>query len=326
MAKKKVPNINDEIIETPESLIVLSKNQNRKYKTSWWTNYVNTWKKKSVGERVTLLIMFVVFLIYGFSLLYPLIWAFYNSFKPTTEWDTNQFSLPVQWTVENYKRVFAETENSGTNIFIALINSIWMSFASTILGLFASCLTSYVVAKYRFKCSALIYTIAIFIQIIPLVGGIAGMYELLWGKLQIADKPFLIWPIWFGGFGFSFLMLYSAFKSVPWSYAESAFIDGAGHFTTFIRIMLPSIKPILASLFIVNFIGAWNDYMTAYLYMPSFAPLSLAVYFLKADTTQIGGYPVYLAVIIISIIPIIALFISFQKLIMENTSIGGLKG
>ena len=79
------------------------------------------------------------------------------------------------------------------------------------------------------------------------------------------------------------------------------------------------------SLFIVNFIGAWNDYMTAYLYMPSFAPLSLAVYFLKEDAVQIG-YPVYLAVIIISIIPIITLFISFQKLIMENTSIGGLKG
>lgn len=325
MAKKKVPSINDEIVETPESLIVLSKNQSRKYKTSWWTNYVNMWKKKSIGERVTLLIMFIIFLIYGFSLLYPLIWAFINSFKSTPEYMEDSFSLPLKWTTENYEAVFTTLKTNGTNIFTSLINSIWMSFVSTILGLFASCLTSYVVAKYRFKSSTLIYTIAIFIQIIPLVGGIAGMYELLWGKLQIADQPFLIWPIWFGGFGFSFLMLYSAFKSVPWSYAESAFIDGAGHFTTFIRIMLPSIKPILASLFIVNFIGAWNDYMTAYLYMPSFAPLSLAVYFLKEDAVQIG-YPVYLAVIIISIIPIITLFISFQKLIMENTSIGGLKG
>ena len=154
-------------------------------------------------------------------------------------------------------------------------------------------------------------------QIIPLVGSLTGMYDLLWGKLRIADEPFLIWPIWFGGFGFSFLILYSAFKSVPWSYAESAFIDGAGHFTTFIRIMLPTIKPILASLFVVNFMGAWNDYMTAYLYMPSFAPLSLAVYLLQSDATRIA-YPVYLAVIVISVIPIIALFISFQKLIMER--------
>ena len=89
--------------------------------------------------------------------------------------------------------------------------------------------------------------------------------------------------------------------------------------------MLPSVKPILASLFVVTFMGAWNDYMTAYLYMPHYAPLSLAVYLLQSDATRIA-YPVYLAVIVISIIPILALFISFQKLIMENTSIGGLKG
>ena len=111
----------------------------------------------------------------------------------------------------------------------------------------------------------------------------------------------------------------------PWSYAESAFIDGAGHFKTFTKIMLPSVKPILASLFVVNFMGAWNDYMTSYLYMPSYAPLSLMVYLLRDDATRIS-YPVYLAVVVISIIPIIALFISFQKLIMENTTIGGLKG
>jgi raffinose/stachyose/melibiose transport system permease protein len=128
------------------------------------------------------------------------------------------------------------------------------------------------------------------------------MYQLLWGTLKIADNPFLIWPIWFGGFGFSFLILYSAFKSVPWSYAESAFIDGRATFRLF-QNYASFCKPILASLFVVNFIGAWNDYMTAYLYMPSWAPLSLAVYLLKDETTRIS-YPVYLAVVVISIIPI----------------------
>ena len=325
MKKKNVPSINDEIVYASEPLICLSKDKQKKYKNSKWREYVNNWKKKSVSERVTLIIMFVIFLVYGFTLLFPLIWALYNSFKPAVEYDQNSFILPIRWTVENYEKVFTTVETNGTNVFTSLLNSIWMSALSTFLGLFASCLTAYVVAKYRFKALGLIYTVAIFIQIIPLVGSITGMYDLLWGKLEIANNPFLIWPIWFGGFGFSFLILYSAFKSVPWSYAESAFIDGAGHFTTFLRIMLPAVKPILASLFVVNFMGAWNDYMTAYLYMPSFAPLSLAVYLLQSDATRIA-YPVYLAVIVISVIPIITLFTSFQKLIMENTSIGGLKG
>lgn len=325
MKKKNVPCINDEVVSDPRPLITISREESRQFKTSRFGEYISMWKKKSTSERVILIIMFVIFLIYGFSLLFPLIWAFYNSFKPPVEYDKDSFALPIQWTVDNYQKVFTSIEANGTNIFTSLLNSIWMSALSTFLGLFASCLTAYVVAKYRFKASGLIYTVAIFIQIIPLVGSVTGMYDLLWGKLQIADEPFLIWPIWFGGFGFSFLILYSAFKSVPWSYAESAFIDGAGHFTTFIRIMLPTIKPVLASLFVVNFMGAWNDYMTAYLYMPSFAPLSLAVYLLQSDATRIA-YPVYLAVIVISVIPIIALFISFQKLIMENTSVGGLKG
>lgn len=315
----------NEMIFSREPLIVLSKDEKKKYRASKIREYIHSWKKKSVGERIILIVMFIFFLVYGFSLVFPLIWAFYNSFKHPVEYDQNSFTLPSKWIFDNYEKVFTVVETNGTNIFTSLINSIWMSALSTFLGLLASCLTAYVVAKYKFKGSGIIYTIAIFIQIIPLVGAITGTYDLLWGKLQIADNPFLIWPIWFGGFGFSFLILYSAFRSVSWSYAESAFIDGAGHFTTFIRVMLPAVKPILASLFVVTFMGAWNDYMTAYLYMPSYAPLSLAVYLLQSDATRIA-YPVYLAVIVISVIPIIALFVSFQKLIMENTSIGGLKG
>ena len=325
MSNKKIPSINDAIIDAPERLITLRRDERKQYKNSKWHDYANMWKKKSVGEKITLSIMLVIFIIYGFSLLFPLIWALYNSFKTTQDFNADSFRLPLEWTFKNYEEVFTTAASGKTDIVSAIFNSIWMSALSTFLGLFASCLTSYVVAKYRFKTSTLIYSVAIFIQIIPLVGGITGMYQLIWGTLKIGDKPLLIWPIWFGGFGFSFLMLYSAFKSVPWSYAESAFIDGAGHFTTFLRIMLPMVKPILASLFVVNFIGAWNDYMTAYLYMPSWAPLSLAVYLLRDDATRIS-YPVYLAVVVISVIPILTLFISFQKLIMENTTVGGLKG
>ncbi|MFA7126001.1 MAG: carbohydrate ABC transporter permease [Bacilli bacterium] len=324
MKKKMVPSI-DAIVEEPCPIIVLRRDERKKYKTSKWHSYVSMWKKKSVGERITLSIMFVIFLIYGISLVFPLVWAFYNSFKHTVDFDTDSFRLPLEWTFKNYEEVFRTATTGKTNIGMSIINSIWMSTVSTFLGLAGSCLTAYVVSKYKFKTSTFIYSVAIFIQIIPLVGGVTGMYQLIWGTLQIGDKPWFLWPIWFGGFGFSFLMLYSAFKSVPWSYAESAFIDGAGHFTTFLKIMLPTVKPIMASLFVVNFIGAWNDYMTAYLYMPSYAPLSLAVYLLRDDATRIS-YPVYLAVVVISVIPILLLFISFQKLIMENTTVGGLKG
>lgn len=303
-------------------LIVLDKEIARRPKENPFKSYNKQWKKKSVTEKVTLIIMLIIFIVYGFSLTFPLIWAFYSSFKEPSEFLQNMFSLPSTWTTKNYEQAFAGLEGGG-DLVESIWNSIWMSTLSTLLGLIASSLTAYVVAKYRFKGSKIIYTIAIFIQIIPLVGSVAGMYELIHAKLEIANQPAFIWPIWFGGFGFSFLMLYGAFKNVPWSFAESAFIDGAGHFRTFIQIMLPAVKPILASLFVVNFIGAWNDYMTPYLYMDEYPTLALLVY---NKSQGLLNYPQFFATIIISIIPTMLLFVLFQKVIMENTTTGGLKG
>lgn len=308
-----------------QNLIVLSRDTTVTHKKTSAKSWKSMWKKKAKSERICLWIMFGIFIVYGFTLIYPIVWALINSLKEPTEYDLNHFSLPKTLYFKNYQTVFSDLAVNRTTMLGSLVNSIWMATLSTFLGLFASSLTAYVVAKYRFKMSGFIYAMVIFIQVIPLVGGITGMYQLIHKTLKIANSPLTIWPIWFGGFGFSFLMLYSAFKSVPWSYAESAFMDGAGHFRTFTRIMLPSVKPVLASLFVVNFIGAWNDYMTAYLYMNKYPPLALTVYELQKDAERIG-MPVYLAVIIISIIPTLILFIAFQKLIMENTTTGGLKG
>lgn len=310
-----------------ENLILLSRDTKITNKKSSFQSWKSSWRKKAKSERIILWIMLCLFTIYSFTLVYPVVWALINSFKPATAYDIDNIGLPDKPTLENYKTVFDLLSKSNVTLFQSIWNSIWMSTVSTFLGLAASSLTSYVVAKYKFKMSGFIYAAVIFIQVIPLVGGITGMYKLINITLDIGNSPLQIWPIWFGGFGFSFLMLYSAFKSVPWSYAESAFIDGASHFTVFFKIMLPAVKPVLASLFIVNFIGAWNDYMTAYLYMPDYAPLALTVYQFQQDVVRgAGGVPAYLAVLCISIIPPLILFICFQKLIMENTTAGGLKG
>jgi len=308
-----------------DRLIILSSEIARRDKLSKFQTWRKFWHKKAKSERIILWIMFGLFVIYSFTFIYPIFWALYNSFKQTKVFNKDQFSLPTVWTLDNYKNIFlGNGDLEIVSIFSSLWNSIWMSTLSTVLGLAASAITAYVVSKYKFKASGFIYGLVIFIQVIPIVGGVSGMYNLLWNTLKIADKPLLIWPIWFGGFGFSFLMLYSAFKSVPWSYAESSFIDGAGHFRTFFTIMLPTVKPVLSSLFVVNFIGAWNDYMTSYLYIPSYSPLAYTI--IEQQQKMASSVPAYLALIIVSIIPTIVLFISFQKTIMENTTTGGLKG
>lgn len=282
------------------------------------------WRNRDTNEKITLTVMFIIFLIYALSLLYPVFWTFYNSLKTGKEFNADHFSWPLFQHWENYVQAW-NADVKGVTILQAFWNSIWMSLLSVSLTLIASCLTAYVVAKYHFKGSKAIYAIAVFIQIIPLVGGVSGFYQWVWSDLQIADDPLLIWPMWFGGFGFCFLVLYGAFKSVPWDYAESAFVDGASRFRVFWQIMVPMVKPVLASLFIIQSLSAWSEYMTPYLYLPSYPTLSLAVYELSSEATRVG-VPLYFAIIIITIIPSITLFASFQDMIMKNTTAGGLKG
>lgn len=282
------------------------------------------WKIRTAQEKIILSVMLVLFVAYALSLIYPFVWAAYNSLKSGREFNSNQFSLPTELHWENYDDAFS-VRVGDTKILGALFNSIWMTVLSVVCGLIFSSMTSYIIAKYKFKGSGVIYTISVFIQIIPLVGNMPATYELLHSTLNIANKPYIYWVTWCGGFGFSFLMLYSAFKNLSWTYAEAAFIDGASNFQTFYKIMLPMIKPVMVSLAIINAIGAWNDYMTSYMYMTKYPTLALAVYSLSNDASRIG-IPVYFGIIMITVVPTLIIFAVFQNTIMQNITTGGLKG
>ena len=123
------------------------------------------------------------------------------------------------------------------------------------------------------------------------------------------------------------LITYSFFRNLPTGYVEAAKIDGAGPFTVFLRVMLPLAKPITSALTIMTFIGNWNDYQNVLLYLESFPTLSSALFLLQESSHTLGlQTPVFFAGIFISILPVAALFIIFNKQIMENVSVGGLKG
>ena len=275
-------------------------------------------------EKIILCVIFVLFVAYAVTLIYPFIWTAYNSLKSTRDFNENQFSLPTELKWDNYQKAFS-VRVGNTNIVGALINSIWMTVGSVIFSLAVTSLTAYVVARYKFRGATLIYAISVFIQTIPLVGTMPANYELLHMTLGIANKPLLWWLTWTGGFGFSFLMLYSAFKNLSWNYAEAAFIDGASHFGVFARIMLPMVKPILVAMAVVNAISAWNDYMTSYMYMTDYPTLALAVYSLSSQASRIG-MPVYFAIVVLTVIPTLIIFAAFQETIMQNMTTGGLKG
>ncbi len=186
-------------------------------------------------------------------------------------------------------------------------------------------MAAYVVAKYPYKICKFLYGLALVVQVLPTIGALPVEYQLVY-NLGINDNLLFIWLLAAGAFTFNFLILYAGFRSISWTYAESAMIDGAGHYTVFFKIMLPQAKPFITAVFITTFISQWNNYTTPFLYLDKRPTLALGLYEFQQKQLYATNMPPLFAGIILSIIPIGALFCVMQKSIMENTVAGGIKG
>lgn len=286
---------------------------------------MNAARKRKTGRKIGTGVVVAFFSLYAVSLLYPLFWAFLSSLKTATEYmTTNRVGLPQTWEFKNYVRAFQALEIDGNNMFSMLFNSLWFSLGGTFAGISVSTMVAYVVAKYRFPGGKAIYWVAIVTMMIPIVGAMPSQYR-IYEALGLLESPLLL-IAFAGGFGFNFMVLYSFFKSLPTSYIEAGFIDGAGHFTCFLRIMLPQALPVVSALALVAGIGMWNDYTTPLLFLKNFPTLASGLYMYQIINTRNLDMPVLFAGILISMLPIVTLFIAFQNSVMDISLSGGLKG
>lgn len=269
-------------------------------------------------------IIFAIFAIYSVTLIFPFIWCFYNSFKTNVEFFGDVWRFPEVWHFRNWSEALALSV-SGVNIIGMFGNSILITVVNTCISIFMSAMTAYIIAKYPFRGSGAFYTTALVLMMIPSVGSMAATYR-LYNNLGLYDTYGGIIIGAFGGFGTGFVLLYGFFKNLDWSYAEAAFIDGANDYVVFFRVMLPMALPGLTSVGILSAIGVWNDYFTIYMFAPSKVTIAVGLQGLVTQMKFRANYPLLFAVMIMSIIPVIAVFAAFQKTIMENTTVGGVKG
>ena len=284
-------------------------------------------KSKRMRQKpsAAFIVVFVLFCIYAFLLLYPYLWAFMTTFKLENDYNNNRVGFPEIWTFDNYINAFTELSAAGRSLITMLFNSLWYSVGGTLVAIAASTVSAYVVAKYRFPGRQLVYGTALFTMVLPIIGALPSQYT-MYGKLNILDSPFYL-ITFANGLGFNFIILYGFFKSLPWSYIEASYLDGAGHFRTFISVMIPQAMPVIASLGIVAFISTWNDYMNPILFLESFPTMSMGLYIYQQETMQQGvNIPILFAGVVMSVIPVLTLFIVFQNSINSLTLGGGLKG
>ncbi len=290
--------------------------------------------QKSLSKKIVYTVAFVLMLLYALIILYFFVYGILISLKLNqTEYvqdlmDVNIFSFPRPFGIENlknYSRIFTTWKQlDGTNSFLDMVwNSVWRTASSSFLTWFTTAIVCYVLVHYKSKFTEFLYVLGLFISMFPLYGSQAAQYKLYY-NLNLIDNPAITFVsiTLYGGY---FFYMYAFWKAISHSYAEAAAIDGANHYQILFKIMFPQVLPSIIALFVMQFITAWNDYESTAAYMSAYPNLAYGTYMVSEAGKNAGNTPQLFAGVMLSLIPILILFITFQNTIMEKVYLGGLK-
>ncbi|QCI87416.1 carbohydrate ABC transporter permease [Vagococcus zengguangii] len=269
-------------------------------------------------EKSDLIVNIIVTILAICSLL-PLFWLVTNSFKPSAEiYKMPPDILPKSLYLDNYKELF-----SNQPALRWTFNSFLVSFVTTGLSVILSAAAAYAFAKLKFKGKNIIFAIFIASLMIPKETFIVPLFKIIVAFDWVDTYQALIVPNLATCFGV--FMLKSFFETIPDSIRESAKLDGANEFTIFFKLMLPIAKPGIGALFILNFVTFWNDYMWQLLMARSkgMNTLTVGVAGLMQEISPNMGLKVAGAAI--AAMPMIVIFVLFQKYFTKGITAGAVK-
>ncbi|OUS78765.1 sugar ABC transporter permease [Paenibacillus sp. MY03] len=256
--------------------------------------------------------------------IYPLVFAFFQSLKNNKQvysgsaWDLPDF--PLLWS--NY--VYTWENYNFSSYFV---NSILVTIGSIFVSLLMASTTAYVLARYRFRGSGLIFYMYLASMSIPTMMIIVPIF-FLYGDLHLANTHsglILLYAI--SSLPLSLLLLIGFFKSLPHELEESAVIDGASHYGVFFRIMLPLAMPGLITISIINILNYWNEFSYALILMNDTRKYTLPIglaYMQGEMQYRIEFGPLF-AGLMISLVPMLVMYILFQNRINEGIVAGAVK-
>ncbi|KQS15986.1 sugar ABC transporter permease [Exiguobacterium sp. Leaf187] len=277
-------------------------------------------KKK---DRITDIFVFIFLTMGAIVMIAPLLWMVSTSLKSKDE----VFSLPPVWipTDISFNKYF-EIWNMGP-LLSGISNSLIVALSVTIVGTFTSSLAAFAFAKLNFRGKNKIFLLLFASVMIPypvlMIPQFMMFSEIGWVDTLLP----LIVPGLFGNI-FMIFFLRQFLNSIPNSIIEAAKIDGCSYFQIFYKIVFPLIKPAVAAQLILWFMAIWNDYLGPILYLnsPEKQTLQLVIANFNASYAIQSDYPLIMAASVVALLPMLIVFMIFQKQIIESIAISGVKG
>ncbi len=254
--------------------------------------------------------------------LVPLIWMISSSLK----YETDVLVYPIEWiprsynVINNFKAVWLE--NVPFSKFY--INSFKLAGITTLFTLTFSSMAAFSFSKLNYKGRDLIFLLLITLMIIPEQATLVPRFIMIrFFGLYNTHAGLIIMTMF--SIYFTFLMK-QFMSSIEDDYIEAAKVDGANYFTIFWKIILPLSKPILATVGIIKFIWAWNDYQNPLIFLldRELYPITMGLQLFQDDFTN--NYAILMMASLSAIVPLVIVFIILQKQVIEGISLGGTKG
>lgn len=265
----------------------------------------------------------VFLMAYLLIILYPFLFVLFSSVKINNQDIAgNPFGLPQSITLDNYINAWV-----NANISTYFFNSLYIGVLSAVLSILFAAMMAFAVTRMRFsKISAIVFQVVLLGMLIPNNSLLLPIYGIM-RKLDILDTHMaLILPYVANAIPFSVIILAAFMRSLPGEIEEAAVIDGLGSAGMFARVIIPLTVPAIVTVFIVNFLGNWNEFLLANYFLSDENLRTLPVGMVGFRDAYNTNYAQMSAGIVFSVLPVMIIYAILQEKIIEGVTAGSVKG
>lgn len=285
-----------------------------------------THEVRSTGTKVARALIWVFLLIVAVITIFPVLYVVFGSFKENKELLVGGANIfPSVWVIQNYIDAWQQA-----NFARYTMNSLYISLGVMVLSLLNATMAGYVFSRRKSKFKSMLYSLFVAFMFIN-VGSVSlrPLYELAVG-MKMNKSLFSVILISVGGGQATYIFLCRGFTdSLPRELDEAATIDGCTFFQTYWRIILPLLKPVLATVALLSFRQGWNEYIMPLVFTmtnDALRPLTVGVNMLKNAGDGTAAWNIMFAGATISIVPILIVYCCFSRFFMNGMTAGAVKG
>lgn len=275
-------------------------------------------KKGVLYKIIVYFFLFIWLIITG----YPLVFLLQNSFKGNIEFFTTPvWSFPENLKINNYIDVAV-----GSGFYLYFLNSIFVCLVAVAIIIFASAMAGYVIARIDFKANNLVFLLFVAGMMIPIHATLIPVYKLTLSMGLYDTLTGLIGPYVAFSLPVSIFILTGFIREIPRELEEAAVIDGASYYSIFSKIIFPLAKPAISTVAIYNLTMLWNEFGYALVLTSSPEKRILTLGLFEFQAAYGMDIPKTLTALLLSVLPLIIMYIFFQEKIIKGMTAGALKG